>query len=221
VLLLLVWELACRALGVPSYLLPSPSRIAEAVAQAPGALLGHAGFTLLEAVLGFLIGSALGAAFAEWRLLARGLLPYVVAANTIPVVAIAPILILWFGHGLASKVAVTAFLSFFPLAINTMKGLVSYDRTVMATGDPQLQGGLAAAASQGRDIAFFGWDDIPQPFLKPLEDGRIKGFLKQSPDVGGEMAVRLLVKHLDGEEIPPRFTYNPSVVTRYNLEQFR
>jgi NitT/TauT family transport system permease protein len=47
------------------------------------------------------------------------------------VVAIAPILILWFGHGLASKVAVTAFLSFFPLAINTMKGLVSYDRTVM------------------------------------------------------------------------------------------
>ena len=50
---------------------------------------------------------------------------------------------------------------------------------IYATGDPQLQGGLAAAASQGRDIAFFGWDDIPQPFLKPLEDGRIKGFLKQ------------------------------------------
>ena len=83
------------------------------------------------------------------------------------------------------------------------------------------RGDFAAAASQGRDIAFFGWDDIPQPFLKPLEDGRIKGFLKQSPDVGGEMAVRLLVQHLDGEKITPRYTYNPSVVTLYNLEQFR
>ncbi len=92
---------------------------------------------------------------------------------------------------------------------------------IYATGDPQLQGGLAAAASQGRDVAFFGWDDIPQPFLAPLEDGRIKGFLKQSPDVGGEMAVRLLVKKLDGEQITPRFSYNPSVVTQYNLEQFR
>lgn len=132
---LLTWELACRALAIPPYLLPSPMRIGASIAQAPGSLLGHAGITLLEAVLGFVIGSALGvalgAAFAEWRLLARSLLPYVVAANTIPVVAIAPILILWFGHGLASKVAVTAFLSFFPLAINTMKGLVSYDRTVM------------------------------------------------------------------------------------------
>jgi ribose transport system substrate-binding protein len=55
---------------------------------------------------------------------------------------------------------------------------------IYATGDPQLQGGLAAAASQGRDIAFFGWDDIPEPFIKPLEEGRIIGFLKQKPDVG-------------------------------------
>ena len=92
---------------------------------------------------------------------------------------------------------------------------------IYATGDPQLQGGLAAAASQGRDIAFFGWDDIPEPFLKPLEDGRIVGFLKQKPEVGGEMAVRLLVRTLDGKEIPKRFTYSPIVVTMYNLDQFR
>lgn len=92
---------------------------------------------------------------------------------------------------------------------------------IYATGDPQLQGGLAAAASQGRDIAFFGWDDIPQPFIGPLEDGRIKGFLKQSPDVGGETAVRLLVDHLNGKEITKRFTYNPLVVTPYNVESFK
>jgi ABC-type sugar transport system substrate-binding protein len=92
---------------------------------------------------------------------------------------------------------------------------------IYATGDPQLQGGLAAAASQGRDIAFFGWDDIPEPFIKPLEDGRIVGFLKQKPELGGEMAVRLQVKKLKGEEIPAKYTYNPTVVTTYNLDQHR
>lgn len=92
---------------------------------------------------------------------------------------------------------------------------------IYATGDPQLQGALAAAAAQGREIAFFGWDDIPEPFIKPLEEGRIVGFVKQKPEVGGEMAVRLLVDKLDGKEIPTRFTYNPDIVTKFNLDQFR
>lgn len=93
---------------------------------------------------------------------------------------------------------------------------------IYATGDPQLQGALAAAASQGKDdIAFFGWDDIPAPFLKPLEDGRIVGFLKQKPELGGETAVRYLVQAARGEPVPERFTYNPDVVTKYNLDNFR
>lgn len=92
---------------------------------------------------------------------------------------------------------------------------------IYATGDPQLQGGLAAAASQGRKIAFFGWDDIPQPFIKPLEDGRIVGFLKQAPQIGGEMAVRFLVKKLKGETIPAHYSYNPTVITQYNLDKNR
>ncbi len=92
---------------------------------------------------------------------------------------------------------------------------------IYATGDPSLQGGLAAAAAQGRDIAFFGWDDIPAPFIKPLEDGRIVGFLKQQPKVGGMMAVRILTAALRGEDYQSDFKYNPSVVTRYNLDQYR
>ncbi len=92
---------------------------------------------------------------------------------------------------------------------------------IYATGDPQLQGGLAAAASQKKTIAFFGWDDIPAPFLKPLEEGKIVGFMKQKPDVGGETAVRLLVKHLKGEQVPSQFSYRPDVVTQYNLDKFR
>lgn len=92
---------------------------------------------------------------------------------------------------------------------------------IYATGDPQLQGALAAGLSQNREIAFFGWDDIPQPFIKPLEEGRIVGFLMQSPDYGGEQAVRLMVQHLDGEEIPDRVPYQPTVVTPFNLEMYR
>lgn len=92
---------------------------------------------------------------------------------------------------------------------------------IYATGDPSLQGGLAAAAAQGKDIAFFGWDDIPAPFIKPLEDGRIVGFLKQAPDVGGMMAVRFLAAAVNGEAVPAEFHYNPNVVTRFNLDEHR
>ena len=92
---------------------------------------------------------------------------------------------------------------------------------IYATGDPQLQGALAAGLSQNRDIAFFGWDDIPAPFIPPLEDGRLVGFLSQSPDFNGEQGVRLLVRHLNGESIPDRVSYVPSIVTPFNLEEFR
>jgi NitT/TauT family transport system permease protein len=131
----IVWEAITVIFAIPAYFIPSPSRIWEAFWGAPGTLLWHAGITLLEAVIGCFIGSFLGAllgtAFAYWRLLSRGLLPFVIASNTIPVVAIAPIIILWFGHGIESKIAVTTFLCFFPLALNMMKGLQSYDRVIM------------------------------------------------------------------------------------------
>lgn len=92
---------------------------------------------------------------------------------------------------------------------------------IYATGDPQLQGGLAAAASQGKQIAFFGWDDIPAPFLKPLEDGIIVGFMKQKPDVGGMMAVRFMADAVRGKEVPAEFKYSPDIVTQHNLDQHR
>lgn len=128
------WEGTVQALDIPAYFIPAPSTIWQAFWTRPGDMMFHAGVTLLEAVSGCLIGSLLGAVlgamFAYSRLLARGLLPYFIAANTIPVVAMAPIIILWFGHGLQSKIAVTTFLSFFPLALNMMKGLQSYDRVI-------------------------------------------------------------------------------------------
>lgn len=92
---------------------------------------------------------------------------------------------------------------------------------VYATGDPQLQGALSAGLSQNRDIAFFGWDDIPAPFIAPLEEGRLVGFLSQAPEFNGEQSVQLLVKHLNGESISSRVSYVPSIVTPFNLDEFR
>lgn len=135
VVLVIIWEALIRIFEIPVYILPSPASIWLAITTNPGPLFGHAGITLYEAVAGFIIGSLMGAVlgtvFAYSKIVARGLLPYVIAANTIPVVAVAPIIIIWFGHGIGSKIAVTAFLSFFPLALNMMKGLQSYDRTIM------------------------------------------------------------------------------------------
>jgi len=135
VIMIAAWQTVISAFAIPVYVLPSPGDIWLAIVNNPGPLFRHSGITLFEAVAGFVIGSMMGAVlgtlFAYSKFVARGLLPYVIAANTIPVVAVAPIIIIWFGHGLSSKVAVTAFLSFFPLALNMMKGLLSYDRTIM------------------------------------------------------------------------------------------
>jgi NitT/TauT family transport system permease protein len=63
---------------------------------------------------------------AQSRIIAKSILPYVVASNAIPIVAIAPIVVIWFGHGITSKIILAAFLCFFPLAINTFRGLIEY-----------------------------------------------------------------------------------------------
>jgi NitT/TauT family transport system permease protein len=129
------WEATVRGFAIPSYLLPAPSAIWDALWFNNGSIFVQAGTTAIEAVAGFVLGSCLGAvlgvAFAYSRVLTRSLLPYEIAANTIPVVGIAPIIILWLGNGIASKIAVTALLSFFPLALNMMRGLQSYDQTTM------------------------------------------------------------------------------------------
>jgi ribose transport system substrate-binding protein len=91
---------------------------------------------------------------------------------------------------------------------------------IYATGDPALEGAMAAAQGQGRKIAFFGWDSVPAPFIEGVKDGSIVGFMSQKPAFGGETAVTLLVDYLNGKPIPARVTYNPDVVTQFNVDQF-
>lgn len=124
-----VWQWATSAFEIKEYVLPSPQLILEVYLDEFDLIWDNALYTLLEAVLGFAIGCfaawLFGIALATWRPVERSFLPFVVGSTTIPIVAVAPILILVLGIGIESKVAVTAFLCFFPMCINTLKGMQS------------------------------------------------------------------------------------------------
>jgi NitT/TauT family transport system permease protein len=122
------WELAVRLFDIPKIVLPSPSAVAAALwSGMTGDFLKHFGITFYETIAGFVIGSAtglvLGALIAQFPLLERTLYPYVVAFQTLPKVAIAPIIVIWFGYGVTSKIVITATIAFFPLLANTIVGL--------------------------------------------------------------------------------------------------
>jgi len=127
----LVWEWAVRAFGVPFYILPAPSRIAGLLISDQGLLLGEAAFTLEEVLLGFAIAFVIGIVLAlmifSSRAVERAVYPLIIASQTIPVFAIAPLLIVWFGYGMVSKVAMAALIVFFPIVVNTVDGLRAAD----------------------------------------------------------------------------------------------
>lgn len=130
VILCFLWEVGCRALNVPAYLAPPPSAIAQRLVAIDGTILSDVGATFIEALLGFAIGSgagmAIGISFVLWRPLESALLPYVVGLRAVPIIAIAPLLVLWFGNGIWSKVMAAALLSFFAPLVNTLKGMRSF-----------------------------------------------------------------------------------------------
>jgi len=127
--LLLVWEGACRALHVSPLVLPPPSAIAHSLWQglASGYFWPHLQATASELLLGMLAGCAVGfvagIALAECALLRRLAMPYVVASQVIPKLALAPLFVLWFGFGMTSTIVITALICFFPLMENTMTAL--------------------------------------------------------------------------------------------------
>ncbi|MGE5620163.1 MAG: ABC transporter permease [Sphingomonadaceae bacterium] len=130
-LFLLTWQLATAMLDVPKWLLPSPADIAQSLVSSWDLLAHHSWVTLQEVLIGFLLsfvgGVALAVAIAYSRTLERAVYPFVVASQTIPVIAIAPILLIWFGYGLLPKVIVVALICFFPITVNTVDGLRSVD----------------------------------------------------------------------------------------------
>lgn len=131
VVLVLGWEIVVRALEVPVYLVPAPSQVARAAYEVRGSLPGHLRTTLLEAVTGLLLASLAGvvlaAGMASLPSLRRVLYPLLVVSQNVPLVVIAPLIVLWFGFGVAPKVLVVALVCFFPIAVNTVEGLLSAD----------------------------------------------------------------------------------------------
>lgn len=123
------WQLISIWGNFPAFILPGPRLVAERFLRAlmEGNLLRHAGITLLEVLLGLLAGSTtatiLGYLLAKSKLLERLLSPYLVASQAIPIVAIAPLLVIWFGPGMASKVLICGLIVFFPVLVNTIVGL--------------------------------------------------------------------------------------------------
>jgi ABC-type nitrate/sulfonate/bicarbonate transport system permease component len=137
VLLLGAWELAARwdlladALKLEPFLVPSPSEIAESLWRDRSLLAENAWVTLGEVLLGFALALALGFCFALLihlsPTLRRAFYPLLVASQTVPVVAIAPILVVWLGFGIGPKLAIIALVCFFPITVNTLDGLRSVD----------------------------------------------------------------------------------------------
>ncbi len=196
---LLIWEGAAKWSGLPQFILPPPSAIGERLSRAlaDGSLVRHTLVSLSEVLAGLAVGavfaSLLGYGLAKSSTLERVLSPYIVASQSIPIVAIAPLLVIWFGPGQISKVLICALIVFFPVLINTIVGVRTvpselYDlmRSLRATGAqtfwklevpaamPVLMGGLkigATLAVIGAVVGEFVGADQGLGFLINLGDG--------------------------------------------------
>jgi NitT/TauT family transport system permease protein len=129
IVVIIGWEIAVRVTNAPVYIIPSPSRIAQEFGDYWPRLLVNAGFTLSEVLIGFLcailVGVPLAVLVTYSRAAERSIYPLIVASQTIPKVAIAPLLLAWFGYGMTPKIVIVVLLSFFPIVINTVVGLKS------------------------------------------------------------------------------------------------
>lgn len=129
---LAVWEVGCRWAGIPDFILPPPSRILTVAVADAALLLPHAGITLVEILCG--IGLALGAAIPlavgmhARPAIEKALAPFLIASQAVPVFALAPLLVVWLGYGLASKVLMAAVIIFFPITVSLLEGFKSCDR---------------------------------------------------------------------------------------------
>jgi len=129
--LLGIWESYVRLWAVPKWLLPAPSVIAMTLIGSRALLLDHTLVTLLEVVVGFglslLCGVLLACGIATSQTLERALYPFVIASQMVPIIVIAPLLLIWVGYGLTPKIIVVALTAFFPIVVNMVDGLKSAD----------------------------------------------------------------------------------------------
>lgn len=129
VAIIVIWDLIVRIFKIPRFLLPSPWSVFQELYAKSGYFMGHTWVTLYESILGFSLGAVLGVlcglALSYVPLLRASLYPSLIAINTIPKVALAPLFIVWFGFGTTSKIVVALLIAFFPVVVSTVDGLSS------------------------------------------------------------------------------------------------
>jgi NitT/TauT family transport system permease protein len=157
----LIWEAGCRILRVDPFILPAPSAAFAAMAQHWWPLLRHSFVTLWTTLAGFALavtfGIALGLVVGWSRTIYRGLYPVMVGFNSIPKVAIVPILVVWFGIGEVPAILTAFLISFFPIVVNVATGL--------ATMEPELEDVLRALGARKLDIMLKVGIPRTQPYL--------------------------------------------------------
>lgn len=148
VALFLIWEIACRVLKVPLTILPPPSAVFGALWQYRAPIIDNSYVTLWTTLAGFLIatvfGLLLGIAVGWHRAIYAGIYPVLIGFNSIPKVAVVPVLILWFGLGEVPAIITAFLISFFPIVVNVATGL--------ATTEPELEDVLRALGASKLDI---------------------------------------------------------------------
>jgi len=126
-----LWQLGTSWSGISPLLLPSPWMVAQSLVENASLLASNAVVTLQEILVGFAIGAAagiaLGVLLSSSRLAERAVYPWLVASQMVPIVAVAPILVVWFGFTIIPKVLVVALVGFFPVVVNTLDGLKAVD----------------------------------------------------------------------------------------------
>ena len=163
ILFLVVWQIVCELGIVPSFLLPSPVQVVGAFVGDFPALMGHAGTTLTEAFLGLAIAVALGFCIAylmdRFHFLYKSMYPLLVLSQTIPPVAVAPLLVLWMGYDISPKVTLVVVVCFFPMAVGLLDGFRSVDPDMlnlmraMGAGRMQIFRHIKLPSSLGRFLA--------------------------------------------------------------------
>ena len=135
VLVVALWQLVITVFDIPPYMLPSPTTLLQTLWQERTSIWQPTWITVRESYLGFVVATLAGVAvaliMARWRLAERGFYPYLIVLQTIPIVAIAPLFVVWIGPGQTTNMLVGAMIALFPVAANALHGLKSIDRNLV------------------------------------------------------------------------------------------
>jgi NitT/TauT family transport system permease protein len=130
-----VWEVACIVMKIPDYIVPTPHRVVQKIIESRSLLYTHSLTSMAEIVLGFILASlcALLCAIAmvHSRRVEAVLEPFLVVSQVVPKVALAPLFIIWFGHGILPKIIIAMLIAFFPVLVNAVVGLRSIDAEIL------------------------------------------------------------------------------------------